>query len=577
MAIPSLPFLVTTRIIAGLHRGHPALRRRAAVVVLRDPADRHPATSGSRTGTYDHYFNLFLPPGDVLWSFGKVLVFAVVVILIHCYYGYNATGGPAGVGVAVGRRCAPRSSPSTSSTSSCRWRSGAPRPPSGSRGERVPMQASARAAASSAAACCRAYGVSSSLVARAAASACAIAVVPEGVHDVVTVTLQTDRVGNQLQEAADVKLRGLIVGEVRQVERRRPTGATHRAGASARTSSAQIPANVTRPAAAQDAVRRAVRRPASPPARPRARLIRAATSSRRTAAGVAIELEKVLDDLLPAAAHGPAGQARRHPQRARRPRSRAAATQLGHNLVLVDRYLKALNPSMPDDPDRTSPLLADTADLYAGVAPDFFRLTESLRGHQQDHRREEPAARGLPRRHRRVRQRRGRLPARQRAAHHPGRPGQQADPRSCSPSTRPIYPCVASGLVNWLPRANAAFAGGTFHITLEVVPPRQPYRPGEEPRWDDKRGPHCYGLPTPGGSQSNPFAGNHFDDGTQPASNAPALLRRAAGAARQRLRRRTPAAPARPTSSASSAPCSPATASRPTRTRAASRPCSPVR
>jgi phospholipid/cholesterol/gamma-HCH transport system permease protein len=32
-----------------------------------------------------------------------VLVFAVVIILIHCYYGYNASGGPAGVGVAVGR------------------------------------------------------------------------------------------------------------------------------------------------------------------------------------------------------------------------------------------------------------------------------------------------------------------------------------------------------------------------------------------------------------------------------------------------------------------------------------------
>ena len=39
----------------------------------------------------------------MLWSFGKVLVFAVVVILIHCYHGYNASGGPAGVGVAVGR------------------------------------------------------------------------------------------------------------------------------------------------------------------------------------------------------------------------------------------------------------------------------------------------------------------------------------------------------------------------------------------------------------------------------------------------------------------------------------------
>ena len=39
----------------------------------------------------------------MLWSFVKVLVFAVVIILIHCYYGYTASGGPAGVGVAVGR------------------------------------------------------------------------------------------------------------------------------------------------------------------------------------------------------------------------------------------------------------------------------------------------------------------------------------------------------------------------------------------------------------------------------------------------------------------------------------------
>jgi phospholipid/cholesterol/gamma-HCH transport system permease protein len=70
MAIPSLPFLVTTRIIAGL----------VAVIPL-----------------------YVVPPGDVLWSFGKVLVFSVLVILVHCYHGYHATGGPAGVGIAVGR------------------------------------------------------------------------------------------------------------------------------------------------------------------------------------------------------------------------------------------------------------------------------------------------------------------------------------------------------------------------------------------------------------------------------------------------------------------------------------------
>ena len=102
MAIPSVPFLVTSRILAGLVAVVPLY-----VVGLMSSyyATRLTVTQffGQSAGTYDHYFNQFLPPGDVLWSFGKVLVFAVVVILVHCYYGYTASGGPAGVGVAVGQ------------------------------------------------------------------------------------------------------------------------------------------------------------------------------------------------------------------------------------------------------------------------------------------------------------------------------------------------------------------------------------------------------------------------------------------------------------------------------------------
>ena len=102
MAIPSLPFLVTTRIVGGLIAIVPLY-----VVGLLSSyfATRLTVTQffGQSAGTYDHYFNAFLPPGDVLWSFGKVLVFAVTVILIHCYHGYTASGGPAGVGIAVGR------------------------------------------------------------------------------------------------------------------------------------------------------------------------------------------------------------------------------------------------------------------------------------------------------------------------------------------------------------------------------------------------------------------------------------------------------------------------------------------
>src|SRR6266516_7410489 len=102
MGVPSLPYLVTTRIVAGFIAVIPLyalglissyLGSRVVTVVF----------NGQSAGTYDHYFGLFLSPVDVLWSFLKVMLFSVVVILIHTYYGYRATGGPAGVGVAVGR------------------------------------------------------------------------------------------------------------------------------------------------------------------------------------------------------------------------------------------------------------------------------------------------------------------------------------------------------------------------------------------------------------------------------------------------------------------------------------------
>ncbi|ONI82543.1 ABC transporter permease [Saccharothrix sp. ALI-22-I] len=102
MGIPSLPYLVTTRIIAGFVAIIPLYVIGLLTSYL---AARFITVEfyGQSAGTYDHYFNLFLPPIDVLWSFGKVLVFAVVIIMTHCYYGYRASGGPAGVGVAVGR------------------------------------------------------------------------------------------------------------------------------------------------------------------------------------------------------------------------------------------------------------------------------------------------------------------------------------------------------------------------------------------------------------------------------------------------------------------------------------------
>src|SRR5512144_3158878 len=79
MAVPSLPFLVTTRMIAGFIAVVPLY---VVGLLASYLATRTIATGyfGQSTGTYDYYFHLFLPPGDVLASFGKVLVFSLIVI-----------------------------------------------------------------------------------------------------------------------------------------------------------------------------------------------------------------------------------------------------------------------------------------------------------------------------------------------------------------------------------------------------------------------------------------------------------------------------------------------------------------
>jgi phospholipid/cholesterol/gamma-HCH transport system permease protein len=102
MAVRPVPYLISTRIIAAFVAITP--------LYLISLFSSYLATElvvtkllGLSGGTYEHYFTLFLPPVDVLYSLIKAGVFATAVAVIHCYYGFNATGGPAGVGVAVGK------------------------------------------------------------------------------------------------------------------------------------------------------------------------------------------------------------------------------------------------------------------------------------------------------------------------------------------------------------------------------------------------------------------------------------------------------------------------------------------
>ncbi|GAA4490029.1 ABC transporter permease [Rhodococcus olei] len=101
MAIPSIPYLVSTRVMAGMIAIIPLY---SLAVVASFIASRFATVviNGQSPGVYDHYFSTFLIPTDILWSFAQAIVMGVAVMLIHTYYGYNASGGPVGVGVAVG-------------------------------------------------------------------------------------------------------------------------------------------------------------------------------------------------------------------------------------------------------------------------------------------------------------------------------------------------------------------------------------------------------------------------------------------------------------------------------------------
>lgn len=101
MAVSAMRYVVTTRVIAcmvailplyliGLIGSYAASQ--ASVVFL----------FGQSPGQYDHYFSSFVQGRDIVFSIIKILIFALTVALIHCWYGMRVGGGPQAVGEATG-------------------------------------------------------------------------------------------------------------------------------------------------------------------------------------------------------------------------------------------------------------------------------------------------------------------------------------------------------------------------------------------------------------------------------------------------------------------------------------------
>ena len=348
---------------------------------------------------------------------------------------------------------------------------------------------------------------------------------------VVTVGLRTDRIGSQLQEASDVKLRGIIVGEVRSIR-------TTRDGADLTLALKPdlvplIPADVSARLLPKTLFGERYVDLVAPDAGRAARAIRAGDVIPQDRTKVAIELEQVFEDLLPLLrAVDPAKLSTTLNALATALEGRG--TQLGQNLVLVDRYFKAFNPKLPVLQADISGL-ADLASTYAVAAPQLVSALRNLVTTNTTIVEKQDALAGF-------------------LASTAGFANTTADfldangeriiqvGRVNRPTVEvlakysPQYPCFSEALVKWLPRIDDAFRDNTFHITIEISSAQRPaYKPGEEPRWGENRGPNCLGLPNPAGGQGNPWEGDHFADGTSAGASSagsalPAMFTGAQGA-----------------------------------------------
>jgi phospholipid/cholesterol/gamma-HCH transport system permease protein len=102
IGVRTIAYLVSTRLLGGVALAIP-LCCISLLVGFISTQFLVQFAYGQSSGVYNHYFRTFLQPTDVLWAMVQVVLQGIVVMLIHTYYGFNASGGPAGVGEATGR------------------------------------------------------------------------------------------------------------------------------------------------------------------------------------------------------------------------------------------------------------------------------------------------------------------------------------------------------------------------------------------------------------------------------------------------------------------------------------------
>jgi phospholipid/cholesterol/gamma-HCH transport system permease protein len=103
MGVPPVAFLCATRLLAAWIAlpfiylvGIGVMYAASYIAVVDQVAD-------VSAGGYELIFWMFQDPTDLVFSLIKGMAMATVIVLVGCYYGYTAAGGPVGVGTATAK------------------------------------------------------------------------------------------------------------------------------------------------------------------------------------------------------------------------------------------------------------------------------------------------------------------------------------------------------------------------------------------------------------------------------------------------------------------------------------------
>lgn len=319
----------------------------------------------------------------------------------------------------------------------------------------------------------------------------AVAVYDKDFDDAELVTLQADRVGNQLAPTAEVKVKGVPFGEVRSVRSTRTGAEIDLALDPAKIG--RLPRNVSarllpKTVFGERYVNLVL--PASPQGTLRSGDVIAQDHSAN-----AIELERVLGDLLPLlravqpqklnTSLGAISQALDH-----------RGKPIGDSIGQLQDLLNQVNPLMPQfKADVTG--LANAADVYTTAAPDILQALTDLATTAKtivDTRAD------LDSLYSSVTAATGHLDEflRKNKDNLIGVSAQSRPTLELLSRYSPEFPCLFDAVNRLKPLMEKALGKGTnepgLHVTLTVQDPREKYVPGRDnPRFDATGGPKCYG------------------------------------------------------------------------------------